>query len=76
MDGAVGTAPVDGQLVHIAGVAAGALYVVELWDGRAAADRFLTERLYPAFERSGVIPDPDIILVEFGARMSPLMSSE
>ncbi|MEV0028376.1 hypothetical protein [Nocardia sp. NPDC050793] len=76
VDSVVGAAPVTGQFVHLAGVSAGALYVIDLWDSHEAADRFLTERLYPAFERAGVIPDPDVTMVEFDAQVSPPVSSE
>ncbi|MGY2120044.1 hypothetical protein ACW9HJ_01205 [Nocardia gipuzkoensis] len=76
VDSVVGAAPVTGQFVHLAGVSAGSLYIIDLWDSHEAADRFLTERLYPAFERAGVIPDPDVTMVEFDAQLSPPVSSE
>ncbi|MFI2472356.1 hypothetical protein [Nocardia xishanensis] len=40
-----------------------------------AADRFLLERHYPAVERAGVIPDPEV-MVECDAQLPPLVSSE
>lgn len=66
---AIGPVPVPGHLGHLVGVTAGALYVVDLWRDHTAVLAFLTGRLYPAFERAGVIPNPDITVLAYDARV-------
>jgi SAM-dependent methyltransferase len=54
---------VDGLVAQVAGPTDNGLRVVSVWESRAAHDRFLTERLYPAFERSG--PPAEIAFADF-----------
>lgn len=61
----IGGEPVPGRLAFAVGEAAGALHTVEVWDTRASSDRFASERLFPAFTRSGVQPGPDSTYVSF-----------
>ena len=56
---AMGTEPVEGQLVHIVGEVDGSLHTVDVWESSAMADRFAAERLFPAFDKSGVHPGQD-----------------
>jgi hypothetical protein len=63
----LGSAPIAGQNSHHVGLDGGALVIVEVWDSRADADRFTAERLFPAFERAGVRPDPSIDITAFDA---------
>ena len=49
----------EGHLVHIVGESGGTLHIVDVWESKAQADRFASERLFPAFERAGVQPGPD-----------------
>ncbi len=61
----LGDEPVNGRLAVVAGEAGGELYVMEVWDSRASADRFASDRLFPAFTRAGVSPGPDSVGVSF-----------
>ena len=61
----IGAAPVAGLIGHHVGVVDGTLVVVDVWDTRADADRFAAERLFPAFERAGVRPDPSVEIIAF-----------
>ena len=61
----LGPAPIAGLSSHHVGVVDGTLVVVDVWDTRADADRFAAERLFPAFERSGVQPDASVDITAF-----------
>ncbi|TCK27868.1 hypothetical protein [Pseudonocardia endophytica] len=52
----MGPATPAGLSAHHVGVVDGALVTVDVWDSRAAADRFAAETLFPAMERAGVSP--------------------
>jgi hypothetical protein len=67
---ALGDEPIDGMLLHVAGEADGGLHTVDIWDSAAAADRFAAERLFPAFERTGVRQGPDVTAVFFDGEIS------
>ncbi|MFE3055279.1 hypothetical protein [Nocardia sp. NPDC059239] len=56
---ALGPEPLAGNLLHIVGELDGTLHIVDVWESAAAADRFAAERLFPAFERTGIAPGPD-----------------
>ena len=45
--------PIDGLVAQVAGATDGGLRVVSVWESKAAHDRFVTERLYPIFDRLG-----------------------
>lgn len=62
----LGPEPIAGQVSSHVGVVDGALVVVDVWATRADADRFVAERLYPAFERAafGLRDDTDVIAFE------------
>lgn len=62
---AVGDEPADGHLLSTAGEADGALHTADLWDSKASADRFVAERLFPAFAKTGLGPGNDSTYVEF-----------
>ncbi|MGN6608462.1 MAG: hypothetical protein ACTHMS_15810 [Jatrophihabitans sp.] len=49
---ALGSAPIAGRRSHWVGEKAGALHIVDIWESRADADRFASERLFPAFEQA------------------------
>ena len=61
----MGSAPPDGLLISLVGEAEGALHVVDVWESKAHADRFVAERLFPAFERTGRGPGADPKYVAF-----------
>ena len=54
----LGRRPAEGLVSEAAGSAEGGLYVITVWDSKAQYDRFLAERLIPAFEAAGVRPGP------------------
>lgn len=61
----IGTEPVPGRLAFAVGESDGALHTVEVWDTRAHSERFASDRLFPAFTRSGVQPGPDSTYLSF-----------
>jgi len=50
----------DGILGHAAGATDDGFCVIEWWESKAAWDTFLADRLMPAFEKVGDIPQPDV----------------
>ena len=61
----MGGEPPDGLLISLVGEAEGALHVVDVWESKAHADRFVAERLFPAFQRTGQGPGADSTYVAF-----------
>ncbi len=62
---AMGGDPPDGRLASVAGEADGALHIVDVWQSKASADRFAAERLFPAFQKTGLGPDSNATYVAF-----------
>jgi hypothetical protein len=58
VDEQLGEQPAVGLLSEAAGCNDAGLHVITLWDSRADHERFITERLIPAFEAAGVQPGP------------------
>src|SRR4051794_13682664 len=54
----LGTEPVDGLLSEAAGCGDAGLHVITLWDSKTHHERFIAERLIPAFEGIGLEPGP------------------
>jgi hypothetical protein len=54
----LGPDPIAGQLLHIIGEAGGCLHIVDVWQSKAHADRFVSERLFPAFAQVGIVHSP------------------
>jgi hypothetical protein len=55
----------DGIVSHVAGSRAdGGLTVVDVWESQAAFDRFMADRLQPAFEAVGGVPQPAVVPFE------------
>jgi hypothetical protein len=53
--------PPPGQIFHIEGPGeGGGARVVDVWESEEAFNKFLQERLGPAFERAGVQMPPDV----------------
>jgi hypothetical protein len=50
----------EGILAHAAGSTGDGFCVIEWWDSEAAWDTFFAERLRPAFEKVGDIPQPQV----------------
>ena len=64
---ALGGEPIRGRVSHHVGETDGSLCIVDVWDSRADADRFATERLFPAFQAAGVHPQPSTLITAFDA---------
>ena len=54
----------EGLLAHAAGSTDGGFCVIEWWQSEAAWDKFFAERLRPAFEIVGDIPQPQVTRFE------------
>jgi hypothetical protein len=52
----LGPDPVQGLLSEVAGAADAGLHVITLWDSKEEHDRFVADRLVPAFQRAGIQP--------------------
>ncbi len=63
----LGPTPNAGQRSHHVGLVDGALVIVDVWDSRTDADRFAAERLFPAFEKSGIRPNASVDITAFEA---------
>lgn len=61
----LGPDPIAGQQMHVVGESDGALHIMDVWETRAHADRFGTERLFPAFAAAGIHPDPNTVILSF-----------
>ncbi|MFF0494243.1 hypothetical protein ACWDSJ_21135 [Nocardia sp. NPDC003482] len=66
---AMGPEPIAGNLLSLVGERDGALHVVDVWESATAADRFAAERLFPAFERTGITPGPHDTVTAFEAQL-------
>jgi hypothetical protein len=62
---ALGEERPDGLLLLVVGRSEDGMHVVDMWASQAHADRFVAERLYPAFQRAGVLPQERDFHVEF-----------
>lgn len=56
---ALGAEPIEGLLLHIVGEVDGVMHMVDVWESSAVGDRFAAERLFPAFESTGIRPGAD-----------------
>jgi hypothetical protein len=63
--GAIGSEPVKGRVSQFAGERDGALLVTSLWDSKADADAFRSDRLAPAFVQVFGQPTPPRQMIEF-----------
>jgi hypothetical protein len=48
------TKPQPGMIFHCAGQASGGWRVFDIWESQEAHDRFMKDRLSPAFEKAGI----------------------
>jgi len=55
-----GTGAPEGLLAHAAGATENGFCVVEWWNAESDWDKFFSERLMPAFEKVGDMPQPQI----------------
>jgi hypothetical protein len=58
----------DGLVAHAAGSTSDGFCVIEWWSSEGEWDKFFAERLRPAFEKVGDIPDPEVTRFELHAR--------
>src|SRR5262245_46847411 len=65
LNAALGDYQPDGRLLLLVGHSADGLHIVDVWSTQAHADRFVAERLYPALQRMGRLPDERDFHVEF-----------
>jgi len=54
----------EGLSAHAAGVTDDGFCVVDVWDSEGAWDTFFTQRLMPAFEKVGDVPQPNVTRFE------------
>jgi hypothetical protein len=52
----IGDEQPEGRLLLVVGHSADGLHIIDVWAAQAHADRFVAERLYPALQRAGLIP--------------------
>jgi hypothetical protein len=62
---ALGDERPDGLLFSVVGASEAGMHLVDVWATQADADRFVAERLHPAFQRTGVMPKEEDMHVEF-----------
>jgi hypothetical protein len=56
IDAHLGPERADGLISEVAGSTESGLHVITVWDSKAQHDRFVTERLVPAFQAAGIRP--------------------
>jgi hypothetical protein len=64
VDKATGGKVPDGMLIHVARATEGGFEILEVWESKAAADKFNGEVVGPAMERTGADmsgPAPEVI---------------
>jgi hypothetical protein len=54
----LGVQPAEGLLSEAAGCNDAGLHVITVWDSKADHERFVSERLIPAFQAAGLQPGP------------------
>lgn len=59
----------EGARLHVAGVADGRLYVVEVWESREQVDRYMQSGVGAAIEEAG-IPEPKVTEFEIHNEVS------
>lgn len=52
----LGAAPVEGLQSEVAGASDTGLHVITVWDSKEQHDRFVADRLVPAFQTAGIRP--------------------
>jgi hypothetical protein len=58
VDEHLGPGRADGLLIEAAGCGEGGLYVITLWESKAEHERFIAQRLVPAFRAANLQPGP------------------
>jgi hypothetical protein len=54
----------DGIISHVAGPTPDGMCVVDLWQSQAQFDKFFQGRVMPAMQRTGGMPEPQVIKFE------------
>src|SRR5215813_6200283 len=65
VNAALGDEQPEGRLLLLVGHSGDGLHIIDVWATQAHADRFVAERLYPALQRTGLLPDERDLHVEF-----------
>jgi hypothetical protein len=65
VNAALGDDQPEGRLLLLVGHSADGLHIIDVWMTQAHADRFVAERLFPALQRMGRLPDERDFHVEF-----------
>ena len=65
VNAALGDDQPEGRLLLLVGHSADGLHIIDVWATQAYADRFVAERLFPALQRMGRLPDERDFHVEF-----------
>jgi hypothetical protein len=65
VNGALGDEQPEGRLLLLVGQSVDGLHIIDVWATQAHADRFVAERLFPALQRLGRLPDEHDFHVEF-----------
>jgi hypothetical protein len=65
VNAALGDEQPEGRLLLLVGHSADGLHIIDVWATQAHADRFVAERLYPALQRVGLMPQERDFHVEF-----------
>jgi hypothetical protein len=71
----IGDEQPEGRLLLVVGHSAEGLHIIEVWATQAHADRFVAERLYPALQRAGLIPQERDLHVGFEVTQMHLASA-
>ena len=69
---ALGDEQPEGRLLLLVGHSADGLHIIDVWTTQAHADRFVAERLFPALQRMGRLPDERDFHVEFEVTLTRL----
>jgi hypothetical protein len=54
----------DGIISHMAGRTAEGMCVIDLWQSQAQFDKFFQGRVIPAMQRTGGMPEPEVIKLD------------
>ncbi len=65
VNAALGGEQPEGRLLLVVGQSVDGLHIIDVWATQAHADRFVAERLYPAMQRVGLMPQERDFHVEF-----------
>ena len=65
MGKAVGDAPVQGLILHMAGSSERGVHSLDVWESREDSERFWTDLMVPALQQMGIKGGPPLSYQEF-----------